>query len=89
MRETVVHEGYEVRRVPRNLALDSAPQPRREGDTLVLPVVEERLIKQLVLVEEIRLTPRRREETVETNVRLRREEVEIDRLEPELRKETS
>lgn len=85
---TLLEEGYEVERVERNARVSSPPQPRREGNTVVYPVIEERLVKQLVLVEEIRITPRRRRRPFEQKVSLRSEEVEISRFEPELRKES-
>jgi stress response protein YsnF len=69
-----------VDRHPREEILDTVPETRREGATTIIPVVEERLVKCLVLVEEVHLTledeevPVRREETVRRNV------VDIERL---------
>ena len=57
------------------------PPVRREGDVVIVPVMEEVLVveKRLMLKEElhIRIDVTRREET--RTVRLRREHAEIDR----------
>jgi len=46
--------------------VDEPPQVRHEGEVMVVPVVQERLVthKELVLVEEIRLTRRRQQSQV-------------------------
>ena len=80
--EPVFHEEVKVERVAINKVIDVAPEIRREGDLLIIPVVEEQLFvqKRLVLVEELRV----RKETVETHqpqtVTLLKEHVEITRL---------
>ncbi len=58
------------------------PQTRYEGDTLVVPVLEEVLVvqKQLLLKEEVRVTRRRRQETVTQTVLLRTEQIEVERF---------
>jgi stress response protein YsnF len=77
-------EGYrevvETTRVPVNQIVQAVEAPRDLGDMLVIPVYEERLVRQLVLVEEIHV--RRRRETFEhtTATSLRREEVIVERL---------
>jgi len=60
VRETLRGNRIEVERVSVNKALpDGAPAPesRREGDTLIIPVLEERpvVIKRLFVTEEVRL----------------------------------
>jgi len=54
-------EGYTIERVPIGRIVPSTPEQRQEGDTLVLPVVEEILVseKKILLQEEIRITRRR------------------------------
>ena len=82
--EPVATEGYrevvETTRVPVNQVVEAAEASRTLGDLLVIPVYEERLVKQLVLVEEIHVRRRREpfEHTVATS--LRREEVIVERL---------
>jgi stress response protein YsnF len=70
---------YEIERIEHDRPLDEAPQPRYEGETLILPVLEERLVKKLFLKEEVRLTPKRRRNRLNETVTLRSEDVEIDR----------
>jgi stress response protein YsnF len=67
----------EVERVPIGRVVDEPPQVRREGDTIVIPVLEERLLKQVVLVEEVHVRRRRHTKDVSEPVSLRREEVDI------------
>jgi uncharacterized protein (TIGR02271 family) len=58
--------------------------PYKEGDTLIIPVLEEMLVveKRLVLKEEIRVTKRRIDEIERARVVLREEHVDIENLEP-------
>ena len=68
--------------MPVNQVVETAETSRTVGDLLVIPVYEERLVRQLVLVEEIHV--RRRREPFEHTVAasLRREEVIVERLDP-------
>ncbi|HYE50423.1 MAG TPA: DUF2382 domain-containing protein [Azospirillaceae bacterium] len=64
--------------------VDQVPQPRQEGDVLVIPVVEEEVVvtKRLILKEEILIrtvVDRRTEQGVVT---VRSERAEVTRLEP-------
>lgn len=74
-----------VTRTPRNIALDVFPSPRVEGATLIVPIVEERLVVQrkLFLVEELRLELHLRQEPVEAPVVLRRIRADVLRTEDE------
>lgn len=80
--EPLFHEEVRVERVPVNRIVETAPGVRNEGDTLVIPIVEERIFveKRLVLVEELRV----KKELVETHqpqtITLRKEQVEINRV---------
>lgn len=69
-----------VERVEINQTVDSVPGPRQEGDTLIIPVVEEVLYteKRLVLREEIRITKRRLIEAVGVEETLKREVVDFE-----------
>jgi stress response protein YsnF len=73
-----------VERVPIGRAVTEPPPVREEG-VLIVPVLEERLIvtTELVLKEEIRITRKSRTETVREPVRLRTEQVQIERLGPQ------
>jgi uncharacterized protein (TIGR02271 family) len=68
-----------VKHVPVNREIDTSPEPRYEGDTLVIPVVEEVLVteKRLVLREELHITRSRRIEQAEIHDVLHREVVDI------------
>ena len=75
------HDEVEIRRVPRNVAVGELPGVRLEGDTTIIPVVEEQLVveKRLVLVEEIHVVRRTRTAVEEIAVALRSERAEIER----------
>ncbi|HEU0134037.1 MAG TPA: YsnF/AvaK domain-containing protein, partial [Allosphingosinicella sp.] len=75
------HDEVEIRRVPRNVPVTELQGVRLEGDTTVIPVVEEQLVveKRLVLVEEIHVVRRARTEVEQIPVVLRSERAEIER----------
>jgi uncharacterized protein (TIGR02271 family) len=75
------HDDVDIQRVPVGREIDEAPQVRVEGDTTVIPVVEEVVVveRRLVLREEIRITKRRVEELERMRVTLRRERAEVNR----------
>jgi uncharacterized protein (TIGR02271 family) len=85
VREPVTREVVEVQRVPVGRVIDGPPAVRHEGDVMVVPVVQERLVtrKELVLVEEIRITRRREVAQAEAKVVLRRERVVVERFDPD------
>ena len=69
-----------VERVSIGREVESAPPTRHEGNTIIIPVMEEIVVteKRLVLKEELRI---RINETVQTDtqvVRLRREHAEVE-----------
>jgi len=74
-------ESVQVERVPRGEWVEAVPQIRYEGQTMIIPVVEEVLVveKRLRLREELRVTKQRTEDTTPQHVTLRSEEVTIDR----------
>ncbi len=76
----VGHDEVLVERVAVNQQIDTAPAPRQEGDTLVVPVVEEVLVteKRLMLREEVRITRRRRTEQVTVSDTVRREVLDVE-----------
>ena len=72
----------DVERVAFGTVVDAVPQVRIEGDVTIVPILEERLVveKQLVLVEEIRITRRKtfRPERVEAD--LRKQTASVERI---------
>jgi len=83
--EPLTTEVTEVERVAVGRPLDEPVAVRHEGDVMVVPVVEERLVtrKQLVLVEEIRVTTRKLPRSLPVETTLRREEIIVERLDPD------
>ena len=86
-RETLRGRRVEVERVPvgRTLAEgDAAPVPHEEGDTLVIPVVEETavVVKRLVVREEVRLRFVPTERPFEQAVEVRRQQAAVARVPP-------
>jgi len=81
-RATLEGRQVEVVRVPIDREIDVAPAVRTEGDVVIVPVVEEVLVveKRLVLKEELRLQPRKTEETVEVPVTLRKQRAVVERV---------
>jgi uncharacterized protein (TIGR02271 family) len=74
------HENVSVEHVAIDREIDSVPELRYEGDTLVIPLVEEVLVteKRLVLREEVRITRHSRTEQSEVRDVLRREIADIE-----------
>lgn len=69
-----------VERISVNRVVTEAPGSRQEGDTLIIPILEEVLVveKRLVLKEELHIRKDNSERTVHETVRLRSEEVRIE-----------
>ena len=59
--EALFQSGYEIETVPINKVVDGPVEERHDGDTLVLPVLEEVWVveKKLYLRQEIRITKRK------------------------------
>ncbi len=83
--EALQVEAVKVERVPVGRVVDAWPAVRREGEVTVVPVIEERLVtrKELVLVEEIRLTHQKEVVHLEAEVALRRERIVVERFDPD------
>ena len=72
---------WQVEHVPVNQVVPVAPAIRQEGDTTVYPVVEERvtILRELVLVEEVRVTRSVASKTEISSHVLRREQIAEER----------
>jgi uncharacterized protein (TIGR02271 family) len=80
----VMHEEIAVERIPINRFVDEAiPGIREEEDLIVIPLVEEVLVveKRFLLTEEIHISKKRRSSSNPQTVILRREVVDIERVE--------
>ena len=80
-----VELGYEevsVQRVPVNrmLAEGERAEPHQEGDTLIVPVVEEEIVitKRLVVREELHVTKRRLSRQREVTGQVRKEHLDVE-----------
>lgn len=71
----------EVTRVPVGRVVEEAPLARSEGDTTIVPVIEERfvVVKQLFLKEELHIRHVVERETIREPVPLRRQRVTVER----------
>lgn len=81
VRDAVRQQHVEVTRIPIGREVAEAPLTRTEGDTTIVPVLEERLVveKKLFLVEEVHLRVTTRHESVEMPTTLRRTRVDVER----------
>lgn len=79
------HTSVDVRRVPMERKVDAPPAIRTEGDTTIVPVIEERvvMVKHLYVVEEIHIRRRVEQELSSTPVQLRRQVASVEYVEPE------
>ena len=75
IRKTVV----DVQRVPINQFVEVEPQSREEDGVLVVPVVEEVLVKRMFLKEELRITRTSTLEPVERDVTVRVMHADVQR----------
>ena len=81
VQEALRHEDVVVERVAIGRDVDVAPVIRREGDTFVYPIVEERLVieKRLFLKEELRISYKVTNEEVSEVVTLRSVHADVER----------
>lgn len=84
VREALSRTAVEIERVPIDVEVSAIPLPRNEGDTLIIPVVEEVLYvrKALVVTEEIRLHRKTSTENVEQPVTVRSQRAVVEREDP-------
>lgn len=77
----LAHDRYEIERVPVGTFFDHPPQERREGDTLIIPIVEEVavVVKRLRVVEELRITRHEYTTPFQESVEVRRMRASVER----------
>ena len=80
--ESLLHEEVDIQRVIVHQLVDGPVPVRSEGDTTIIPVLEEVLVveKRLMLKEELHIIKRRFETRDPQKVTLRGEEVTIERI---------
>ncbi len=81
----LLQEKVSVERVAIGTVVSEAPQARQEGDTLIVPVLEEVLVveKRLLLKEEVRITRTRTQVHQPQSVTLRTEEAIFEEIAPQ------
>ena len=77
--ETLRSSLIEVERVPRDVYVDEVPGPREEDGVTIIPVIEEVLVRRLILREEVHLRRVEEEREVRETVRLRTQDPVIER----------
>ena len=79
--ENLAHERVEIETIPVGARITAVPVVRQEGDTTIVPVVEEVLVveRQLVLKEEIHIKRVRTAERHQQKVTLRHQEAVVTR----------
>lgn len=80
--ELLSREKVEVERVPIDQLVETMPPVREEGDYLIIPVVEEvlKIERVLVLKEEVRIRRVQHTERYQERVTLRRQQAVVNRL---------
>ena len=75
-------ESFEVERIPIGRHISDFPEIVDDGDTMIVPVIEEVLVveKRLILKEELHIRRLRSSKTIEQPVVLRRQRAEVERL---------
>jgi uncharacterized protein (TIGR02271 family) len=76
------HEHVEIGRTPIGKQVDEAPAVREEGDTLIIPILEEIVVveRRLLLKEEVRVRRVREKQPYQERVVVRKQEAVITRL---------
>jgi uncharacterized protein (TIGR02271 family) len=80
--ELLEHEHVEIGRTTIGKQVDKAPAVREEGDTLIIPILEEVVVveRRLLLKEEVRVRRVREKQPYRERVVVRKQEAVITRL---------
>ena len=80
--ELLEHQHVEIKRTPVGKPVDKAPAVREEGDTLIIPILEEIVVveRRLLLKEEVRVRRTREKQPYRERVVVRKQEAVITRL---------
>jgi len=80
--EDLLREHAEVERTPIGRQVSEAPPIRQDGETTIIPIVEEVLYteRRLILKEEVKITRRRSTEKFQDRVTLRYQEAVVTRV---------
>lgn len=80
--ELLEHDHVEIGRTPIGKQVEKAPAVREEGDTLIIPILEEIVVveRRLLLKEEVRVRRVRETQPYRERVVVRKQEAVITRL---------
>jgi uncharacterized protein (TIGR02271 family) len=80
--ESLLRESAEIETIPIGRRIFEMPSVRHEGETIVVPIVEEILHteRRLILKEEVRITRRKTTEQIHDRVTLRYQEAVVTRV---------
>jgi stress response protein YsnF len=81
----LIRREFTVERIPQDRVVEEVPPVRIDGDTTIYSVVEERIVKQMVVVEEIRVKLVEMQRTDSQVVTLLREQVFVEHSHDKLR----
>jgi uncharacterized protein (TIGR02271 family) len=77
---SVYHEDLIVERIAKNEYIEGdLPKIHTDGDTTIIPVIKEIIIKRIMLIEELHITKRKTDALVPVHEVLRKEEITISR----------
>ena len=79
--ESLTHEEIDISHVAMNVEIDATPDVRQEGDVVIIPVVEERMVvtKRLILLEEVHVRRRTVSRCASIPVTLRSTDIAVQR----------
>jgi uncharacterized protein (TIGR02271 family) len=76
----VTSDKFTIERIAVNKYLDTPPpEIRHEGDTIIIPVIKEVIVKRILLVEEIHMTKHVQKDIHKKKLTLKKESVTITR----------
>jgi uncharacterized protein (TIGR02271 family) len=80
--ELLEHEHVEIERIAIGKQVKKVPAVRQEGDTLIIPILEEIVVveRRLLLKEEVRVRRTRKKQPYRERVVIRKQEAVITRL---------
>jgi uncharacterized protein (TIGR02271 family) len=77
--EDLLRQTVDVERILIGTVTDTMPEPREEGDVLIIPIVEEVLVRRFLVREEVRIRRNRFVEQHSEDVTLRHQDVVVTR----------
>lgn len=87
----VERDQVSIERITKDEYVDVAPEVRYEGDTMIVPVIEEILVtaKRFLLREEVRITRTRIAESVHVSESVRRERLDVEEIDEKMKSDVS